>query len=191
MTYIVQRSKRFYVVAYDGIDTLTGRERRRWHPAAHSRANAEAVAANLDDAHTALDTPAGADPLTVARYLTEQWLPIRRHDLDPSTAHRYAWMIDHYITPPIGHLRLRSLRTEHLDRLYTDLLATGGARSQGLAPKTVYDVHVICRSALNHAVDADIITTNPAHGASAPKPRRRQRQSPDCWTADQLARFLD
>ena len=28
MTYIVQRQDRFYVVAYDGIDPLTGREAR-------------------------------------------------------------------------------------------------------------------------------------------------------------------
>jgi integrase len=191
MTYIVQRKSRFYVVAYDGLDPLTGRERRRWHPAGHSRVDAEAIAANLDAAHTTIDTPAGADPLTFGRYLTEQWLPVRRHDLDPSTAHRYGWIIAHYITPAVGHLRLRSLRTEHLDRLYTDLLATGGARRQGLAPKTVYDVHVICRSALNHAVDAHRVATNPAHGARAPKPRRRQRHSPDCWTAHQLSQFLD
>ncbi len=190
MTYIVQRKSRFYVVAYDGTDPITGREHRRWHPAGHSRADAEAIAANLDLEHAALDTPTGADPLTVARYLTEQWLPVRRHDLDPSTAHRYGWMIDHYINPAIGHLRLRSLRTEHLDRLYTDLLATGGNRSQGLAPKTVYDVHVICRAALNHAVDARLITTNPAHGARAPKPRGRRRHSPNCWTAQQLSAFL-
>src|SRR5439155_2736033 len=32
MTYIVQRKDRFYVVAYDGLDPLTGKERRRWHP---------------------------------------------------------------------------------------------------------------------------------------------------------------
>ena len=191
MTYIVQRKSRFYVVAYDGIDTLTGRERRRWHPAGHSRTDAEAIAANLDAAHTTIDAPAGADPLTFGRYLAEQWLPVRRHDLDPSTAHRYGWIIDHYITPAVGHLRLRSLRTEHLDRLYTELLATGGARRQGLAPKTVYDVHVICRSALNHAIDAHLIATNPSHGARAPKPRRRQRHSPDCWTARQLGQFLD
>ncbi len=87
MTYIVQRKARFYVVAYDGIDTLTGRERRRWDPAGHSRTDAEAIAANLDAAHTALDTPVGTNPLTVARYLIEQWLPVRRHDLDPRAIH--------------------------------------------------------------------------------------------------------
>ena len=48
MTYIVQRHNRFYVVAYDGLDPLTGRERRRWHPVGHDRDEAEALAARLD-----------------------------------------------------------------------------------------------------------------------------------------------
>ena len=36
MAYIVHRKDRFYVVAYDGIDPINGRERRRWHPAGNS-----------------------------------------------------------------------------------------------------------------------------------------------------------
>jgi Group II intron, maturase-specific domain len=37
MTYIVQRKDCLYVVAYDGLDPLTGKERRRWHPVGHDR----------------------------------------------------------------------------------------------------------------------------------------------------------
>ena len=37
MAYIIERKDRFYVVAYDGLDPLTGRERRRWHPAGRDR----------------------------------------------------------------------------------------------------------------------------------------------------------
>jgi integrase len=48
MTYIVQRHNRFYVVAYDGLDPLTGRERRRWHPVGSDRDEAEALAARLE-----------------------------------------------------------------------------------------------------------------------------------------------
>ena len=48
MAYIVTRNHRFYVVAYDGIDPLTGRERRRWHSAGSSRVDAEAIVATLD-----------------------------------------------------------------------------------------------------------------------------------------------
>jgi hypothetical protein len=56
MTYIVQRQDRFYVVAYDGLDPLTGKERRRWQPVGHDRTEAEAVAASIDRDH------AGAAP---------------------------------------------------------------------------------------------------------------------------------
>jgi len=48
MAYIVQRRDRFYVVDYDGIDPLTGRERRRWHPAGRDRHEADQVAARLE-----------------------------------------------------------------------------------------------------------------------------------------------
>ena len=48
MSCIVQRQNRcFYVVAYDGLDRLTGRERRRWHPVGSDRDEAEALAARL------------------------------------------------------------------------------------------------------------------------------------------------
>ena len=31
--YVAQKGARFYAVIYEGVDPLTGRERRRWHPA--------------------------------------------------------------------------------------------------------------------------------------------------------------
>jgi hypothetical protein len=80
MAYIVQRNDRFYVVAYDGTDTVTGRERRRWQPAGHSRADAEAIAARLKSAPSA-DQSVGSEQLTLGRYLTERWMPRRRQGL--------------------------------------------------------------------------------------------------------------
>ena len=190
MTYIIQRQNRFYVVAYEGTDPATGRERRRWHPAGHSRADAEAIAARLADVDRA-EHVAVTEQLTLGRYLAERWMPRRRMRLQATTAYRYQWMIDNYITPALGSMPLRSLQAEHLDRLYTDLLTTGGTRSDGLASKTVYDVHVIIRSALGDACRQHLVTTNIAHAAQPPRPRVRERSGPECWTADQLATFLD
>lgn len=45
MAYITQRINRFYVVAYDGLDPVTGKERRRWHPAGTHRHEAKQIAA--------------------------------------------------------------------------------------------------------------------------------------------------
>lgn len=72
MAYIVQRNHHFYVIAYDGVDPITGRERRQWHPAGRSRGDAEAIAATLA-VRAELTAPAGL--LTVGTFLAEQWMP--------------------------------------------------------------------------------------------------------------------
>lgn len=189
MAYIVQPNDRFYVVAYDGIDATTGRERRRWHPAGNSRADAEAIAARLDAAASA-QVMVTSEQLTLGRYLAERWMPRRRQRLAPTTAHRYQWMIYNYIDPALGPIPLRSLQTEHLDRFYSELLTTGGQGANGLAPKTVYDVHVVIRASLRDALPQHLVPVNVAHGAQPPRPHARQRTGPECWTADQLAQFL-
>ena len=64
MPYIVERKTRLYVVAYDGLDPLTGRERRRWIPIGHDRAEAEAVVVRLDSERVAGPAPRrGPSPL--------------------------------------------------------------------------------------------------------------------------------
>ena len=39
--YVARKGDRYYAVIYEGIDPLTGRERRRWHPAGTDRSVAE------------------------------------------------------------------------------------------------------------------------------------------------------
>ena len=77
MSYVIQRQDRFYVVAYDGLDPLTGKERRRWHPAGHDRAEADAMAERLD-AEREVPPPKVGGPITVGQFLTETWLPRKR-----------------------------------------------------------------------------------------------------------------
>ena len=43
--YVARKGDRYYAVIYEGLDPLTGRERRRWHPAGTDRAVAETLAA--------------------------------------------------------------------------------------------------------------------------------------------------
>ena len=189
MAYIVSRNHRFYVVAYDGTDPLTGKERRRWHPAGTHRVDAEAIADRLTSTAERHRLPERTR-LTLTSYLNDSWMPRRRTQLQASTAYRYQWIVDHYITPAIGDIPLAALATEHLDRLYAQLLTTGGQHHTGLAPKTVYDVHVVIRSALKHAAANRLVDTNVALTALAPRPRKRERTGPESWTARQLNQFL-
>jgi hypothetical protein len=171
MAYIVTRNNRFYVVSYDGIDPTTGKERRRWQLAGTSRADAEAIAESLTESPGAR-IALGRDAVTLADYYRTAWLPKRARSVRATTAYRYGWIIDHYITPTLGNYPLRSLRTRHIDDLYTRLLERGGRNCDGLAPKTVHEVHVIIRSALNDAVDCGLLRINVAAKARPPRPPR-------------------
>lgn len=155
MTYIVQRQDRFYVVAYDGLDPLTGRERRRWHPVGHSRDEAEAIAARLEVEREKLP-PATGGPIVLGTFLSETWLPQKRRHVRATTAYRYAWFVDRYINPAIGNVPLRRLRSDHLDQLYESLEVAGGRTGNGLAPKTILEVHMIIRAALDLAVQREL-----------------------------------
>ncbi len=188
MTYIVQRKDRFYVVAYDGLDPLTGKERRRWHPVGHDRHDAELVAARLDTEHAGT-APARGGPVHYGEFLTATWLPLKRRHLRATTAYRYSWFVDRYINPAIGDVPLRRLRADHLDGLYEKLATTGGRHGHGLAPKTVHDVHAVVRASLDLAVRRQLLDHNVAHAAQARR-RRPTKTTARVWTARELAGFL-
>ena len=182
MSYIVQRNHRFYVVDYAGLDPVIGSERRRWHPAGTSRADAEVIRDRIDAAR-----PARRCPSTLAGFLNDVWLP-SKGDLTHPTRNRYRWMIDRYINPRIGQQRLDRLRPAHLDAIYTDLATNGGRKGQGLSRKTVLDVHRVLSNALDLAVDRELLDTNPAHRARPPRPDTHSTV-PAIWTATQPADY--
>ncbi|MCB0994890.1 MAG: hypothetical protein KDB21_07350, partial [Acidimicrobiales bacterium] len=96
MAYIIERKDRFYVVAYDGLDPITGRERRRWHPAGRDRHDAEAMAARIEQ-DAAGSAPLRGGPVHLGEFLTDTWLPTKRRHVRASTAYRYTWFVDRYI----------------------------------------------------------------------------------------------
>ena len=54
--YVARKGDRWYAVIYEGLDPVTGRERRSWHPAGTDRADAERLAARLAGERTAATT---------------------------------------------------------------------------------------------------------------------------------------
>jgi integrase len=183
MGYVTNRDGRWYAVSYEGLDPLTGRDRRRWHRAS-DQADARARAETLPSAR-----PPSTRGITVSRYLCTRWLPARKDRLRPTTAFRYEHMIDRYVLPHIGRVPLRSLTIRHLEDLYAHLRRSGGHDGGPLAPKTVLNVHQILRTALGDAERAGLVHRNvarlmdpPCHGA-APEQR--------CWNEHQLRTFLN
>lgn len=74
MAYVVDKAGRHYAVIYEGTDSITGRERRRWHRCP-SRAAAEALARGLGTQRTRRREAGSL--LSLGEYLLGQWLPAR------------------------------------------------------------------------------------------------------------------
>ena len=185
MAYIVQRKNRFYVVDYDGMP-ITGRERRRWRLAGHTRAEADEVAARV-----ALDhVRPPRSPVSLGGFLLETWLPRKQVDVRATTAYRYAWMVDCYIVPRLGDVSLSALRPDHLDDLYAHLLTAGGRHGTGLSAKTVHEVHLVIRNALDLAVHRQLLDRNVASAVHSPKRRGGAKTVARVWDAGELATFL-
>ena len=119
----------------------------------------------------------------------QERIPQKRRQVRATTAYRYAWFVERCIIPAIGDIPLRRLRADHLDDLYESLALSRGRDGDGLAPKTIQEVHMIVRAALDLAVERELVVRNVAHGARA---RRRPptRAAARVWNAAELRTFL-
>ena len=185
--YVARKGDRWYAVIYEGLDPVTGREQRSWHPAGTDRAEAEALARQLAAQVNGRDDEGRT--LSFGAYLTTRWLPGKRLTLRATTWDGYRRRIDRHILPALGRIPIRRLRPAHLEALYESLLhPTDGRRA--LAPKSVLDVHLIIRGALAHAERQGLVSRNVAVVAHAPRLRSIPKVETQPWTASQLQAFL-
>ena len=81
--YVAHKGDRWYAVVYEGLDAVTGKEKRSWHPAGTTREEAELLAARLAAELNGRNDEVRS--LTFAAYLTERWLPGKKMNLAEST----------------------------------------------------------------------------------------------------------
>ena len=184
--YVAKRRGRYYAVIYEGRDPVTGKERRSWHPAGTDRAEAERLAAKLAaEERKRVDA---VRSLTFGAYLTSQWLPAKRLHLATSTYRGYERNVRRHLLPALGRVGIRRLRYQQIEALYDTLLHPKTGR--GLAPKTVYEIHLIIRGALADAHRRGLVTRNVALVARTPKQRSLQRIEGVALTEEELRQLL-
>lgn len=126
---------------------------------------------------------------SVAAYLRE-WLGAHALEVRPATLSGYRQMIENYVVPNIGDMRLQQVRPMTLTKLYVDLLDHGGQNGKPLSRRTVNFVHATLRKAFNDAVNVEgMLPSNPALRAKKPR-NKAYGQAPDVWDAAQLRLFL-
>lgn len=131
----------------------------------------------------------GAD-VTVEAWLT-MWLETLPIRLKAGTVEFYRRTVRTHIAPRIGTMKLSQVDAEVLDRLYSDLSASGRHDGTGgLSAASVRHVHAVMSKALGDAVKTKRIRTNPARESSPPSIKATGRPAMSTWSAGQVAAFL-
>ena len=124
---------------------------------------------------------------TTLTELIRRWLDLVREDLSPSTVRGYERIIRCYIDPDIGRVSLAKLRTDQLDRFYSNLRDEGGQDGGPLSPATVRQAHAVIRRALNQAMRWGWIAANPASLARPPRVQTHALHPPE---PDEVLRLI-
>ncbi|MEH2935726.1 tyrosine-type recombinase/integrase [Oscillospiraceae bacterium 21-37] len=92
-----------------------------------------------------------------------------------STIARYKDLAER-IYPAIGHIKLKNLRADHLNTLYTELGKPGQNKRTGggLSPKTIIEHHRLISTVLDQAEKEGLIPFNVANRASLPKVQQKE-----------------
>ncbi|HJG86682.1 tyrosine recombinase XerC, partial [Pseudoflavonifractor capillosus] len=110
----------------------------------------------------------------------------------PTTQANYEAKIYQHIIPELGKTPLNQLAQKDLQQFYARM-KTGGRLirteqfGKGLSDSMVRGLHAACRSALEKAVQEELIRTNPAVGCKLPPKRGREMQA---LGREELQRFL-
>lgn len=125
--------------------------------------------------------------VTVEEYLNE-WIEIHSVTLKPTTEAEYRARLRLYVIPQIGKLRLSVLRPTDIQKMYLNLLKSGGKGGAPLSAKSVSNIGLVLKRALQHAVDVEqIIVRNPSSRVPYPKGDSKRNVT---WSAQTLNEFL-
>lgn len=120
--------------------------------------------------------------LTVAEWLSFWLNEYKRLDLRPTTWGSYEQTVRTHIKPTIGHICLRDLRSEHLQRLYNEKLAAG------LSARTVRYIHQVIHGALEQALENGLVARNVSEATRLPRLAKREIRA---LTPEEQERFVE
>ena len=127
--------------------------------------------------------------VTVAEYLSG-WLGAHSFEVKPKTHAGYRFLVERYVVPRLGRMKLQAVRPIDLSLLYRELLDSGGRGGRPLSQRIVDSVHRVLRKAFNDAVTSEqLLESNPVVRAKRPKASPREVGS--IWTPAQLSAFLE
>lgn len=178
------------VTPKDATGKLVGARRQKKAGGFASRADAQAAMSKLQ-AEKASGAYIDPSRTTLAEYLA-QWIKAGCEGVRPWTFRGYENVVRNHISPRIGHVPLQKLTRTDIKAMYADLRTNGYAKGKkkgtGLSEKSVHNIHICLRAALNDAVADGLLRANPASGALKPPSGDHEMVT---WTREELTAFLE
>jgi integrase len=166
--------------------------------------------ASRSAAVVALEALSGPASAAAAGLRTGEWLErwlASRVSLRASTSRGYAAHVRGYLVPYLGGIALAELSPADVQGMFTAIIRGNAALGRPVSAATLRRIHATLRAALNAAVRAGLITSNPGRwpelpAAARPRPQvwtpaltqrweqEDWRPAVGVWTAEQTAQFL-
>lgn len=169
-------------------DLKTGKTKPQWTGGFESEKSAKMA---RDKARVSLSNSNYVSPnkLTLGEYLTTWINEVHANQLKATTLERYKRIIDKYLIPELGAIKLQDLRPSHVQALYSTLLTRSTVTGDPLSPQTVTLIGAVLKKAIKYAVDVDgLISVNPVNRVPLPKGKGT---IPTPWSIQELNTFLD
>lgn len=178
--HITKKNNKWYFVV--DVGKVNGKRKQKWSKGFDKKKQAEeALAEFLQQLNSGqyIDVKDS----TVSDFLNK-WL----HDyveikLAPRTQIRYKEIINNYIIPEFGHMKLRDLRPIHIQDYYSKLI-------KKLSPSTVLYHHRVIHKALEQAVKWQYLAHNPADNVEPPTPDKNEFKVLSAEQLDKLLHYL-
>ncbi|MCP8970467.1 site-specific integrase [Ectobacillus ponti] len=169
----------WYFVAELGTDPLTGKRKRKKQRGFKTKRDAEKALA-LVEAEVLKGTYFEPSSLLYQDHLRE-WFKVKKNSINIQTAEAYEGYIQRRVLPVLGHIPLAQLSPMLLQGYVSDLT------EEGLASETVKKLYNIISNSLEHAVNMELLPSNPAKKIQLPKSKKKEMA---VWDVEEIQAFL-
>lgn len=179
---IIKRGEKTWVVRiFQGRDE--NGKRRYVNKTIHgTKKNAEKyLTAKLRDKDLGVNIEPASESLD--KYL-EKWLEsVVRSRVREATYDDYKYLLDRYVSPTLGAIKLCDIRSIDIQKVYGDMLG-----EKELSARTVRMTHAVLSSAMKQAVRWHMLQRNPCEFVDLPRMARKEMQA---LSPDEASRFLE
>lgn len=164
-----------------GSDPITGKRIRQYTTFKGTRKQAEKELNRLIHELEHWSSIINSSPVPLSTWM-EQWLELYCIDLAETSRNGYKLAIQNQLNPYLGDIPLKLLRNTHIQQWINTLM------KDGYAPKTIKNVYLNLRAAMNKAVELQMLPSNPCVGTKLPK---IPKYEPNIYEWDEINKLLE